>query len=94
MAIKVSKIYGMDIYTDGGKFLDLDIQPTLGAQAPFIVGMPTIRLQSGDVTELVGTPIEITVYKLGDTYYGARSNEFGFANYEIIPAVAEVSPLR
>src|SRR4029453_6004288 len=28
----------------------------------------------------------VTVYKLGDTYYGARSNEFGYANYEIIPA--------
>ena len=25
------------------------------------------------------------MYKLGDTYYIARSNEFGYANYEIIP---------
>src|SRR5262249_2222323 len=33
------------------------------------------------VTALVGTPIEITVYKLSDKYYGARSNEFGYANY-------------
>ena len=31
-------------------------------------------------------PYSVTVYKLGDTYYGARSNEFGYANYEIIPA--------
>ncbi len=46
------------------------------------------------VTALVGTPLEITVYKLGDKYVGARSNEFGYANYEIIPAVKEVSPLR
>ena len=46
------------------------------------------------VTELVGTPIEITVYKVGTKYLGARSNEFGYANYEIIPAVAELSPLR
>ncbi len=45
------------------------------------------------VTELVGTPIEISVYKLGDKYLGARSNEFGFANYEIVPAVAQLSPL-
>jgi hypothetical protein len=29
------------------------------------------------------TPLEIAVYKLGDTYYGARSNEFGYANYEL-----------
>ena len=28
----------------------------------------------------------MTVYKLGDTYFGARSNEFGYANYEMIPA--------
>ena len=45
------------------------------------------------VTELVGTPIEIAVYKVGDKYLGARSNEFGYANYEIIPAVAELNPL-
>jgi hypothetical protein len=30
-------------------------------------------------------PHSVTFYKLGDTYYAARSNEFGFANYEIIP---------
>jgi len=45
------------------------------------------------VTALVGTPIEISVYKLGDKYLGARSNEFGYANYEIVPTQAEVSPL-
>ena len=27
----------------------------------------------------------LTFYKLGDTYYAARSDEFGYANYEIIP---------
>jgi hypothetical protein len=32
-----------------------------------------------------------TIYKLGDTYYGARSNEFGYANYEIIPTPQIVS---
>jgi hypothetical protein len=46
------------------------------------------------VTSFVGTPIEITVYKLGEKYIGARSNEFGYANYEIIPKVAELNPLR
>ena len=40
-----------------------------------------------------GTPIEVTAYKLGDKYYGARSNEFGYVNYEIIPAIPEVNPL-
>jgi hypothetical protein len=38
-------------------------------------------------------PLEITVYKVGDKYVGARSNEFGYANYEIVPAVAELNPL-
>jgi flagellar biosynthesis component FlhA len=31
-------------------------------------------------------PYSIAIYKLGDNYYGARSNEFGYANYEIIPS--------
>ncbi len=54
----------------------------------------TYNIQDGKiVTSLVGTPIEITVYKVGNKYLGARSNEFGFANYEIIPAVAELAPL-
>jgi hypothetical protein len=30
-------------------------------------------------------PYALTFYKLGDSYYAARSNEFGYANYEIIP---------
>jgi hypothetical protein len=45
------------------------------------------------VTEIAGTPIEVTVYKLGDKYIAARANEFGYANYEMIPAVAEINPL-
>ena len=36
------------------------------------------------VTTFSQTPMEITVYKLGDTYYAARSNEFGFVNYEFL----------
>ncbi len=54
----------------------------------------TYYIQNGKiVTTLVGTPIEITVYKMGDKYVGARSNEFGYANYEIIRALTELSPL-
>ncbi|HVN32034.1 MAG TPA: DUF3604 domain-containing protein, partial [Thermoanaerobaculaceae bacterium] len=37
------------------------------------------------VTFLSQEPYSVVFYKLGDTYYGARSNEFGYANYEIIP---------
>ena len=35
------------------------------------------------VTTIANTPFEMTVYKLGDKYIAARSNEFGYANYEI-----------
>ena len=45
------------------------------------------------VNPMSGTPLEITVYKSGDKYIAARSNEFGYANYEIIPAVAQLNPL-
>ena len=38
------------------------------------------------VTPVSQEPYAFTFYKLGDTYYAARSNEFGYANYEIIPA--------
>ena len=44
-------------------------------------------IADGKLTTFVSQdPYSMTVYKLGNTYYGARSNEFGFANYEIIPA--------
>ena len=46
------------------------------------------------VTELVGTPIEVAVYKMGDKYLAARSDEFGYANYEVIPHVSALNPLR
>jgi hypothetical protein len=35
------------------------------------------------IRELAGTPFEVTVYRLGDKYLAARSNEFGYANYEV-----------
>jgi hypothetical protein len=31
----------------------------------------------------MNSPYEVAVFKLGDKYYGARSNEFGYANYEM-----------
>jgi Protein of unknown function (DUF3604) len=37
------------------------------------------------VTNISQDPFSVAIYKLGETYYGARSNEFGYANYEIIP---------
>ncbi len=34
-------------------------------------------------TEIDGTTFEVTIYKIGSRYMAARSNEFGFANYEV-----------
>ena len=45
------------------------------------------KIEGGKLITFVSQdPYAVTVYKLGDMYYGARSNEFGYANYEIIPA--------
>src|SRR6266571_125442 len=59
----------------------------LGNSQPYFINDGKI------VTSLVGTPIEIAVYKLGGKLYGARSNEFGYANYEVIAKQPELSPL-
>ena len=59
----------------------------LGLTSPYYINNGKL------VTQLLGTPFEVTAYKLGDKYYGARSNEFGYANYEIIPAQQELNPL-
>jgi hypothetical protein len=40
------------------------------------------------ITTIEGTPFEVTVYRLGDKLVAARSNEFGYANYE----AEEVNP--
>ena len=45
------------------------------------------KIEGGKVvTNISQDPFAVTIYKLGDTYYGARSNEFGYANYEMIPS--------
>ncbi len=44
-------------------------------------------------TDFVGTPIETAVYKLNGKYFAARGNEFGYANYEIVPAEGQLAPL-
>jgi hypothetical protein len=36
-------------------------------------------------TDLNGSEFDVAVYKLGDRYLAARSNEFGYANYEVEP---------
>jgi hypothetical protein len=51
-----------------------------------IVGRSTAyQIKNGRIVTFFGnTPVQFAVYKLGDKYYGARSNEFGYANYEAI----------
>jgi hypothetical protein len=66
---------------------DVSASSYLGTPSPYYINNGRI------VTVIAGTPIEVTAYKLGDKYYGARSNEFGYANYEIIPEVPELNPL-
>ena len=45
------------------------------------------RIEGGKlVIPVAQDPYSLTFYKVGDAYYAARSNEFGYANYEIVPA--------
>jgi hypothetical protein len=45
------------------------------------------RIEGDKLITLVSQePYAWTFHKLGDTYYAERSNEFGYANYEIIAA--------
>jgi hypothetical protein len=80
-------LYGRD-----GRRLILSVdgkQPPVGDIGDMLhsgdVGSPANYGISGGkiVTTLLGTPFEVTVYKLGDTYVAASSNEFGYANYEV-----------
>jgi Protein of unknown function (DUF3604) len=44
------------------------------------------KIEGGKLITFVSQdPYALTFYKLGGTYYAARSNEFGYANYEIVP---------
>jgi Protein of unknown function (DUF3604) len=68
-----------------------------GSTLPSYVGNPIrsgyqglttpYKIEGGKlITKVQQDPYSTTIYKLGDTYYGARSNEFGYANYEMIPS--------
>jgi hypothetical protein len=59
----------------------------LGAPSPYAI-------KDGKIVTAVGNlPYEVTVYKIGDKYFGARSNEFGYANYEVVPAPLNLNNL-
>jgi hypothetical protein len=43
-----------------------------------------IEIKGGRIITTIGmTPFDVAVYKVGDKYVAARSNEFGYANYEV-----------
>ena len=49
------------------------------------------QIKGGKIVSYLGAaPFETAVYKLGNKYYAARSNEFGYANYELIPVPAQL----
>lgn len=60
---------------------------TLGAGSAYAIKDGAI------VTTLGNAPYEAAVYKAGDKYFAARSNEFGYANYEVVPTPQALDPL-
>ncbi|MBE2241409.1 MAG: DUF3604 domain-containing protein, partial [Burkholderiaceae bacterium] len=63
---------------------DIDRQGYLGLSNAY-------RIEGGKIVSYVGSaPYESVVYKLGDKYFVARSNEFGYANYELVPVPAQL----
>ena len=51
------------------------------------IGTPSAyTIKDGRIVTMLGnTPFQMTLYKAGGKYVAARSNEFGYANYEIVP---------
>ena len=83
----------MQISHVGRRFTEPSLSGDI-AESSYLGASRAYYINNGKIiTALVGTPIEMTVYKVGDKYVGARSNEFGYANYEIIPAVVMLNPL-
>ena len=60
-----------------GEIFDVTGASALGSAAPYEISGGKI------ITTLGETPFAVTVYRVGDKYWGARSNEFGYANYEL-----------
>lgn len=67
----------------------LRFSSSLGVAA-LILALATPTSAQKSNPERPPSSVKRTVYKLGDKYYGARSNEFGYANYEIIPAPSQL----
>ncbi len=60
-----------------GAAFDVTGAGSLGSPAPY-------QISGGQMITTIGeTPFAVAVYKVGDKYWAARSNEFGYANYEL-----------
>jgi hypothetical protein len=56
---------------------------------------PEYSIQNDRIVNMVGDfTFQLAVYKQGDKYIAARSSEFGYANYEIIPRVDNLAEHR
>ena len=80
------------LYGQDGRRLILSVdgkQPPAGELGDVLhsgdLGSPAYyEIRGGKImTTIANTPFEIAVYKVGDKYVAARSNEFGYANYEV-----------
>ncbi|MBB3933730.1 hypothetical protein GGR25_004808 [Kaistia hirudinis] len=88
-------------WSDNGQMLTMNVDPRFPQPSEVgdvtsgsYLGTPSeYSIQGGKVATWFGNrEYDFTVYKLagdpaskGDTYLAARSNEFGYANYEIVP---------
>ena len=51
---------------------------------PNSLGTADYEIRDGHIVTIIeGIPFEVTLYRLGDKLVAARSNEFGYANYEV-----------
>lgn len=57
---------------------DLELMEYLGITTPYKFKNDQV------VTQFGGKEIGLSIYKVKDTYYIARSNEYGFVNYEVL----------
>jgi hypothetical protein len=64
----------------------VDDANSLGAPAHY-------EIKDGKIVTMLGNvPFDVAIYKVGDKYVGARSNEFGYANYELISVTPPATP--
>jgi hypothetical protein len=70
-----------------GKYATLPSYVGNPIQNGYLANTSPYKIEGGKLTiKIAQDPYSVTIYKLGDSYYGARSSEFGYANYEMIPS--------